>query len=199
MNQNVVYMKLIIVAALLAMIVAPALAGDPWVVVSGGVTSYSLGGLTDSNTTYRGYELESGSMEGGARYSAALGFDFGRKWALGLEYDRNWASVSGSSETNHVYADMPLYSVKLTSTLYAIDHGSLRAGIGTGLGVGYVLGTVRTDSGWYGGLEGDIEAAGAQLEGMFVAEYSPVRKLAIQGRVGYRSVAPNNYVALPHH
>ena len=171
-----------------------AVAGEPWVVLAGGYGSYGLDGVTDAPTTYRGYNLEAGSMATGTSIYAAVGVDFARPWSMGFAYERNGASTSGFSDSADLQANLPLQSLRVTPCWYPLELAAFRLGVGAGLGVGFVQGDVSTTGGVFGGLEGEVGAVDLLLEGHIVGEFNPLQSIAVQATAGVRNITFSEFL-----
>lgn len=161
----------------------------PWFQVAGGYGSYGLGEVTDAPTTYRGYQLESGSMDSGALLSLALGVDYERPWSLSIGYVRNWANTTGLSDAAQLDADLPVHVFRATTAWFPLRRDHARFGAGGGLGIASLRGAVETTGSPFGGLQGDVESAALFAEGFLVGEVDLTASLGFQVHGGYRRMS----------
>jgi hypothetical protein len=181
-----VQMRHVLITALLLVLASVAAAGESWIAVGGGSSSYSLGDLTDGTASYRGFTPQSGRLESGNLFRAAAGVAFGKSWSAGFVYDRCSASVSGRSENYRAEAQVPLDILKVAGERFLYCRGPFRVGVGAGFGVAHLAASADfTNAAGYTRNE-SADAVTAMLDAQLTLDWSVLDKLAVVAALGAR-------------
>jgi len=149
---------------LLLLAAAQACAGELWLDVAVADNTLDLGEVTDAATTYRGYDLEDGSLASGLSLAGALAYDVDRTWSLGLAYDRLAIDTRGVAAAASVSASLPTHFLRATARWRPLQFGGTTVSVIGGLGMVDVSGVARTVDDPGIALDGEVEGTGLLAE-----------------------------------
>jgi hypothetical protein len=179
-------MRHVLILILVLVFASAAAAGESWIAVGLGSSSYSLEGLADGTTSYRGFTPDSGQLESGNLVRAGVGVVLGKSWSAGFVYERCSASVTGHSADYSVDGQVPLDIWKVAGERFLFCRGPLRIGVGAGFGVAHLAASADfTNTAGYT-RRGSADAVTALLDAQLTLDCSVLRKLSIVAALGAR-------------
>lgn len=149
---------------ILLLLAPPACAGELWLDVALADNTLNLGEVADAATTYRGYDLEDGTLASGLSLAGALAYDLDRSWSLGLAYDRLTVETHGAAGTATVRASLPTHFLRAMVRWRLLRLDATTVGVVGGLGMVDVSGVARTVDDPGIALDGEVEGTGLLAE-----------------------------------
>lgn len=181
-------MRTTLIALMVLMCASITNAGSTWLTAGGGYSTYGLDELTDGTTSYRGYTPEPGTLDSGISLTAAFGIEFSERWSVGVCYERCNASTSSVSGGSKLQANLPLNAYLLEAGWYPLDFGRMRIGLGAGVGMGSMSGSLEALNGTDPSHGHGASASGVLVVGRIMAEHPAFRNLSFWASAGARRI-----------